>query len=528
MSDAADPQPTEWNQLDHRTVLATGVVMLGVVVAIGVPTVVGLASWQGIGFALGWVLPGAILVVATVTGADELRWRRTRYRISRDTVELHRGILFLSRRRLARARIRAVDTSAHPVMRAFGLTKLTIGTGEQGGGGSDTETIVLDPVSHETGERLRAVLLNQDDASAANGAALTEDGAHRLATWRAAWVRYAPLSITTMIFVGVIIAVPFQISDWFGRGGLPVEVVRGLFERHGVWPVIALGVPTIILAAGIAAAAVNLEAWWSYRLDREPGGTLRVRRGLLTSRSLTLDESRVRGIDLIEPLGVRVAGAARVQVVATGLSAEAEQKSELSTLLPAAPRELALEVAAQVCGEFPPMLLTGHPVAARGRRLRWALITIAVLVAVWVALTALTGWSTWWSVTVAVVVALTSAGLIARAVDSYRNLGHALTERHLVARRGSIRRSTVLLRRDGIIGWQVRQSFFQRRKGLATLVATTAAGRGRYTVLDADAGRALDLANQAVPALIEPFLVDPLVQPAASERSEGSASSETI
>lgn len=502
-SAAPEPATPEWERLDHRTVLVTVLILIGVAVLAGVPTTVGLTAWRGIGFALAWVLPGAFLMIAVLAGADELRWRRTRYRVSSDTVELHRGILFLSRRRLARARIRAVDTSAHPVMRVFGLTRLTIGTGEQGGGGTDTETIVLEPVTRETGERLRGLLLNRDSSS---GTDTNADDTERLATWRLAWVRYAPLSIATVIFVGAIVGVPFQVADWFGRGGLPVEVVRALIERHGVWPVIALGIPVIVIAAGIASAALNLEAWWSYRLDREPGGTLRVRRGLLTSRSLTLDEQRVRGIDLIEPLGVRLVGAARVQVVATGLSTEAEQKSELSTLLPAAPRALALEVAERVCGEAPSVLLTGHPVAARGRRLRWALITVAVLVAGWALLAGLTGWTTWWSITVGVLVALTTAALVARALDSYRNLGHALTERHLVTRHGSIRRSTVLLRRDGIIGWQVRQSVFQRRKGLATLIATTAAGKGRYAVTDADAGRALELAAEAVPDLIEPFL----------------------
>src|SRR5690606_30452807 len=171
----------------HRTVGVTALILLGVAVLAGVPTTVGLTAWRGIGFALAWVLPGAVLMIAVLTGAEELRWRRTRYRASSDTVELHRGILFLSRRRLARARIRAVDTSAHPVMRVFGLTKLTIGTGEQGGGGTDTETIVLDPVTRETGERLRALLLNRDSSPGTDASA---DDTARLATWRLVWVRY--------------------------------------------------------------------------------------------------------------------------------------------------------------------------------------------------------------------------------------------------------------------------------------------------------------------------------------------------
>ncbi|MGW4801892.1 hypothetical protein ACWEPC_56705, partial [Nonomuraea sp. NPDC004297] len=42
--------------------------------------------------------------------------------------------------------------------------------------------------------------------------------------------------------------------------------------------------------------------------------------------------------------------------------------------------------------------------------------------------------------------------------------------------------------------------------GLLTVTATTAAGRGRYAVVDVGRGDGLRLAAQAVPGLIEPFL----------------------
>jgi putative membrane protein len=62
---------------------------------------------------------------------------------------------------------------------------------------------------------------------------------------------------------------------------------------------------------------------------------------------------------------------------------------------------------------------------------------------------------------------------------------------------------------DGIIGWNLRQSFFQRRAGLATLVATTAAGRQRYAVLDVPLDEAVRLADRALPDLLAPLLTEP-------------------
>jgi predicted dehydrogenase len=70
------------------------------------------------------------------------------------------------------------------------------------------------------------------------------------------------------------------------------------------------------------------------------------------------------------------------------------------------------------------------------------------------------------------------------AWDRYRGLGHALLPGWLVARSGSLNRKRVALATDGIIGWNIRRSYFQRRAGLATLIATTAAGRHRYEIPD--------------------------------------------
>jgi putative membrane protein len=94
----------------------------------------------------------------------------------------------------------------------------------------------------------------------------------------------------------------------------------------------------------------------------------------------------------------------------------------------------------------------------------------------------------------------------ALAYDRYRSLGHALVGRTLVTRLGSLVRRRSMLACEGIIGWNLKQSFFQRRANLATLEATTAAGRQRYVVQDVPVDEALGLADRAVPGLLTPFL----------------------
>jgi putative membrane protein len=90
--------------------------------------------------------------------------------------------------------------------------------------------------------------------------------------------------------------------------------------------------------------------------------------------------------------------------------------------------------------------------------------------------------------------------------DRARVLGHTLTRGYLVARQGSVLRRTVALQRGGVIGWKVRQSPFQRRAGVVTVEAVTAAGRGAYAVLDVTPAEAAALMATVTPDTIEPLL----------------------
>ena len=160
-------------------------------------------------------------------------------------------------------------------------------------------------------------------------------------------------------------------------------------------------------------------------------------------------------------------------------------------------------VGIEVLGAAAPLTvrLTPHGAAATRRRYTRA-VGVAMPIAVacgglsW--LGALPAW-TWHASPVLLVIAA------ALARDRARSLGHALVERTLVSRHGSLVRRRSTLSCDGIIGWNLRSSFFQRRAGLVTLVATTAAGRQRIDVQDVPLVEAVRLADEALPGLLSPF-----------------------
>ncbi len=67
------------------------------------------------------------------------------------------------------------------------------------------------------------------------------------------------------------------------------------------------------------------------------------------SRSVSVEERRLRGVDVVEPLGVPLFGAARVDAITTGLAEDdEEQHGDRNTLLPAVPLNIADAVATDV------------------------------------------------------------------------------------------------------------------------------------------------------------------------------------
>jgi putative membrane protein len=87
------------------------------------------------------------------------------------------------------------------------------------------------------------------------------------------------------------------------------------------------------------------------------------------------------------------------------------------------------------------------------------------------------------------------------AADRSRSLGHRVGDGWLVARSGSLERRRDCVDGAGVVGWTVRQSWFQRRAGVATLVAATAAGVKAYRVVDVPAGAAWSVAAAVSPWL---------------------------
>jgi putative membrane protein len=465
-----------------------------------------------------WGLAGLGLAVL----AGIMRWFTTSYRITPEQVQLRNGLVRRRLRAVALDRVRTVDVTANLMHRILGLTRVTVGTGRSDGGAD--AGLRLDGLDAAAASTLRDELLHgragrpAADAEAGADADAAPVAGQELARLQPAWIAYGPFTLSGLVTLGLLAsfaANAFNDANVDPRDIGPLRDAGDTLGALGPAAAIAAIVVVALLAVALFSAAGYVLAFWGFRLTRHPEGTLHVVRGLITTRAVTIEERRLRGVEIAEPLLLRAARGARCAAIATGLRAGRGRDRGGSVLLPPAPRSVARRVAADVLRTAEPLEcpLTPHGPRARRRRYTRALGACVPVVAAALALAAILDWpARAWLLAV-----LPLPGAAALAADRARSLGHAVTATALVARTGSVVRRRSMLSRDGVIGVNLRRSFFQRRAGLVTLTATTAAGEQHYAVLDVTPDEALRVAEASVPGLLAPFIDErPLRAPTES------------
>lgn len=240
-----------------------------------------------------------------------------------------------------------------------------------------------------------------------------------------------------------------------------------------------------------------------------PTGTVTGARGLPADRArtrLVTNRPGCRSGELVD-------GVTDTTLITTGL--DLWSSSDPTTILPRGPKPVAQEVSGQVLQSHTnPVLapLTRHPSSALRRRIWWALVTTALITGAlsWMVLTDVIGGAVLW--TAAALLPLALAG----AVIAYRALGHTIAGDYLVVRSGLLSRSTTALQRTAVSTIAVSESLLQRRLGLRSVSAMTAAGYGAYDAPDVPALHAFEFANDASAGLLEPFL-EPIDQGAGKK-----------
>ncbi|WP_110239470.1 PH domain-containing protein [Nocardioides gilvus] len=533
------PQDEGWLRLDKRKLLLDPIGAVRSAIFPIAAVIFGVSSLDGI-----WWVLAAPVVVTVIALFGLIPWFTTTYRITATQFQMRKGLLNKSTSTAPLDRIRSVDLEATVLHRLLGMRKVQIGTGV------DSERIELDAVTTERADELRAQLLTARLASTnatvpaspvdptdpavlaapsalaapsvlADPAAADEsyDGPvsapptpsappsteQVLARFDWTWVRFAPFNFARLAVIAAAIGVLSQFAGDIDVDYAEIAESTRAALRIGVVVLSVVIALSLLVGWLIISMGGYMVQWWALRLTRD-AGILRMSAGLLTTRSISVEEKRVRGIELVEPLLMRPVNGAELATLATGVGDGGTTK-----ILPQCPTDVAVAVASDILGDAHPLRvrLVQHGFAARRRRhisFQWMSLILLVLGAVGhqiVLPMAEAEGELWWFL---------APGLlwiplgVVLAELSYAHLGHFLTDDHLVVGHGATARRRTVLEVDGIIGWVFDQSFFQRRLGLVTLQATTAAGAEQVTLTDIPEHLAVRLAADATREPVRPFL----------------------
>ena len=369
------PEVLEWRRVHPITPLVRGWAVVGAALVIlgqqsldggprgGLIALVSSEYW--------WTLLVALAAVALVGwGYSALAWRMTTFAIGPETVHLRRGILFRQQRHARLDRLQSVDIRQPLVARFFGLCELTLETA----GGTDSG-VAIGFLQGSDADELRAELLARaaglkvartgsaavgrahpasdavaapagpgpdgqaqdagqpgrpQDGVQAPGGSL--GGAAAPTTLEAPQVPVLNVPLGRLIASVVRSGAMITLLLW-GVGVLVVMIATGEFA------VISASLPAVLGAGGYLFGRLTGE--FDFRVAISPDG-VRLRHGMLETRSQTIPPGRVQAVRLVQSVLWRGRDWWRVQVNVAGYGGESEEKN--SVLLPVGTREEALTV----------------------------------------------------------------------------------------------------------------------------------------------------------------------------------------
>jgi len=426
----APPAPVEprWERLHPVTpVLRSWRVLVVLLVLYGQERGRSAASGQDLPGHVEVLVAAAALVgcVVVAVALSALSWRATRFTVDDEAVRLNSGVV-AKRQRVARLdRLQAVDVVQPLVARLLGFAELRVEVA--GGAGSQVKLAYL---READAQRLRNLLLARSAGLAFEGDAAPEAPEEQLVEVPFGRVAGSVALSGAMVALLVVLA----------------GVVVGVVVTRELGVLFGAAAPLVGLLGGLWTALSKGANW---RVAASPDG-LRLRSGLVESRTQTVPPGRVQAVRLSQPLLWRLFGWWRVQVNVAGFAGEGNEAQSASTLLPVAS---AAEASAVLSLVLP--ALEADLAATQGP---------AGLAAGLSGTSAEGGW----------LVAPRSA----RWVDpvAWRRSGALVTDGALLVRRGRLRRELDVVPHERTQSLLVAQGPLQRRLGLASLALHSTSG----------------------------------------------------
>ncbi len=280
---------------------------------------------EGVGILLAvGVLLGIVVLIAA---AFFVSWYFTRYQVTNEHVRVHSGVLFRQQRQARLDRVQAIDIIQPLLARVFGLAELKFEVADAGESAVRLSFLRLDDAT-----RLRATIL-------AGAAGVETDPEHPESIIEAPEREVVALKPGRVI--GAAMLSGSTITLVVAAAGV---IVLGVVLDTGF--VVTSFIPILLGVGGAYWSA--LSTGYNFRAATSPDG-IRIRYGLLDTRSQTVPPGRVQALGIVQSPLWRIKGWYRVSVNVAGYGAAASNEGQArATLLPVGTREEVLQILALV------------------------------------------------------------------------------------------------------------------------------------------------------------------------------------
>ncbi|MGN1401918.1 MAG: PH domain-containing protein [Bacillus sp. (in: firmicutes)] len=415
------------------------------------------------------ILAAIIILFSVVAGY--LKWLTFTYDVGEEAILIRQGIFVKKRRYIPFERIHSIDRSEGILQRVFSLVKLTVDTA----GSSDEQgEAVLSAIKKEEASRIQELL----DA-ARNGKETVgldeEDEVLFQMSLREIW-----LMALTSGGVGVVIAGGFalvlDVADNLDIRGV-LQEMESFFSVASIFIVAALILGLLLIA--YMAASVGMMLKYANFTVRKKEDELIITRGLLEKRSLTIPLHKIQAVRISENLIRQPFGLAAVILETASGSIQQNENAEVM-LFPLISKERIPDLLGQAAPDYRvPRQISPLPPCSLPRYL-------------------IRQWLIWIPLIGVIIYIFKSSGVFSLTLllfgtwlgySKFRAAGWRMDDDQLALSRRGLAKHMVLLKKNKIQSVSMRQSIFQRRKQLGTIVSysKTGAAQSRVAVVDLEA-----------------------------------------
>lgn len=410
-----------------------------------------------------FLLIGSLFAVVFIITSSILSWLRYTYRLEQGELRIEYGVFVRKKRYIPLERIQSLDLSEGILQRPFGLVKMKVETA--GGGGGDEAEAVLSAISKQEAKYIRDYVADAKHTSRTISEA--EPVVDNQTIYKITPSQLILLSLTSGgvgVVISAVIAFLSQVDEL-----IPYEK---LFRGFGKWAVgnfmiIAVFVVFGLILAWIIALIGTMLKYANFTVVKTEHDLI-ITQGLLERRQITIPLKRIQAIRINENIVRQLLGYGSVMVESAGGSASNQEGSKVMLLPLVKITEISSIISPHLTDYQFNTRFTPVPKRARIRYLLrtwlWVVpfvVLSVIFLKVWGLLSlVLFGVVTWW------------------AILKFQDAGWNLEQQQLSLRYRTIIRTTVFIKKNKIQSLDMKESYFQRKKDLASFEAFVKVGFG--------------------------------------------------